>query len=118
VAADATYLADAIKNPSYSRALTELLAKSRTLPSWTLQVLKTSGNYVGSPVVSSTVDGAKYALFHTCKAHDCSENQMELMFSPNGAQAWGAVMESGKSISYLGAPGPAQRSALKTGLQH
>ena len=117
VAADATYLTDAIKTPSYSRALTNLLKNSRNLPSWTKQVLKPSGDYVGNPVVTSTVEGTKYELFNTCKAHDCADNQLELMFSPNGAQAWGAIIVNGKSIAYLGAPSPAQKSALKAALQ-
>jgi len=117
VAADDTYLADAIRNPSYFRALTNLLKEYRDLPRWTKQVLETSGDYVGGTAIYSTVDGTKYELFHTCKAHDCSDNQLEVMFSPNGTQVWGAIMESGKSITYLGAPSPAQQSALKAALQ-
>ncbi len=117
VAANDTYLTDAIKTPSYLRALTNLLKSSRNLPTWTKQVLKTSGDYVGTPVVYSTVDGTRYELFNTCKPHDCSDSKLEVIFSPGGAQAWGAFMEKGKSISYLGAPSPAQQSALKTALQ-
>lgn len=117
VAAEAIYLADVIKDPSYSRALTNLLKHSRTLPSWTKQVLNTSGDYVGSPVVFSTVDGTKYELFHTCKAHNCAGNELEVMFAQGGTQAWGALMEKGKSISYLGVPSLAQQSALMAALQ-
>jgi hypothetical protein len=116
VAADAPYLTDAMKNPSYSRALTNLLKSSRSLPSWTKQILKASGDYVGTPVTYSTVDGIKYELFNACKAHDCADNQLEVMFAPGGTQAWGAVMTNGNSIAYLGTPSPAQQSALQAAL--
>jgi hypothetical protein len=116
IAAD-TYLFDVIKNPSYARALTSLLESSRNLPAWTREVLKTKGDYVGSPVVYSTVEGTRYELFFTCKAHDCADNQLQVMFSPNGAQAWGALKEDGKSIAYLGAPSPAQQAALKSAME-
>jgi hypothetical protein len=116
MATDDTYLTNAIKNPSYSRALTNLLKSSRNLPTWTKQVLKTSGDYVGNPVIYSTVDGTRYELFNTCKAHDCADNQLEVMFAPDGTRAWGASTENGKSIAYLGAPSPAQQSALRAAL--
>jgi Inhibitor of vertebrate lysozyme (Ivy) len=117
LAASDTYLTDAIKNPSYARALTKLFGDSPGLPSWTQQVLKTSGDYVGTPATFATIAGAKYELFHACKAHDCTGNELEVMFAPNGAQAWGALIDNGKPVSYLGAPSPAQQSALKSALQ-
>jgi hypothetical protein len=117
LAASDTYLTDAIKSPSYIRALTKLLGDSAGLPNWTQQLLKTSGDYVGTPAAFATVAGAKYELFHACKAHDCTGNELEVMFAPNGAQAWGALIDNGKPLSYLGAPSPAQQSALKTALQ-
>lgn len=116
-AANQTYLTDAIKNPAYLRSLTNLLKNSRKPPSWTRQVLKTSGNYVGTPVVYSTIDGVRYELFYACKAHDCGNNAMELMFAPHGAKAWAAMVEDGKSMTYLSSPSAAQQAALKKAFQ-
>ncbi len=116
-AANDIYLTDAIKNPSYLRALTSLLKNAHNLPSWTKQILKTSGNYVGDPVTYSTIDGARYELFSSCKPHDCANDQLEIMFAPGGAKAWGAYLQNGKTISYLGAPAPAQQESLKAALQ-
>ena len=117
LAANDIYLTDVIKNPSYLRALTQLLKSAHNLPNWTKQVLKTSGNYVGTPATYSTIGGTRYELFHTCKPHDCSDSRLEVMFSPRGARAWGAFLESGRPIAYLGAPSPAQRAALMTSLR-
>lgn len=112
-AANQAYLTDAIKNPAYLRSLTSLLKNAGKLPSWTRQVLKTSGNYVGTPVAYSTVDGIRYELFYACKPHDCDNNGMELMFAPHGAKVWAAMVQDGKSVTYLGTPNAAQQAALK-----
>lgn len=117
VAANDIYLTDAIKNPSYLRALTSLLKNAHNLPAWTEQVLKMSGNYVGTPVTYSTIDGTRYELFNACKPHDCVDSRLEVMFSPGGTRAWGAFLESGKPISYLDAPNAAQQRALQAALQ-
>jgi hypothetical protein len=116
-AANQTYLTDAIKNPSYLRSLTSLLNNTARLPSWTRQVLKTSGDYVGTPVAYSNAAGIRYELFYACKAHDCADNAMELMFAPNGDRAWAALMEDGRSVTYLGSPSAAQQAALKKAFQ-
>lgn len=117
VATNQTYLSDAIKNPSYLRSLTGLLKNAGHLPSWTRQVLKTSGDYVGTPVAYSTIGGIRYELFYACKPHDCADNAMELMFAPNGAKAWAAMTEDGKSVTYLGSPSLAQQAVLKEAFQ-
>lgn len=116
-AANQIYLTDAIKNPAYLRSLTGLLKSAGKLPSWTRQVLKTSGNYVGTAVAYSTVDGIRYELFYACKPHDCGNNGMELMFAPHGAKVWAAMVEDGKSVTYLGSPNAAQQAALKGAFQ-
>ena len=117
VAANQIYLTDAIKNPSYLRSLTGLLKNAGKLPSWTRQVLKTSGDYVGTPVAYSTIDGIRYELFYACKPHDCADNAMEVMFAPHGAKVWAAMVEDGKSAIYFGSPSAAQQVVLKEAFQ-
>ena len=116
-AANQIYLTDAIKNPAYLRSLTGLLKSAGKLPTWTRQVLKTSGNYVGTAVAYSTVAGTRYELFYACKPHDCGNNGMELMFAPHGVKVWAAIVVDGKSVTYLGSPDAAQQAALKEAFQ-
>ncbi len=116
-AAGDVYLADAIKSPAYAQALTRLLKSAGHLPEWTNELTNRRGNYVGTPVDHVTIAGTRYELFNACKAHDCADNRIEVMFAPNGTQAWGAILIEGKSVSYLGAPSPAQQSALKAAVQ-
>jgi len=40
-----------------------------------------------------------------------------VMFAPKGTKAWGAILVDGKNVTYLGAPSPAQQSALKSAMQ-
>ncbi|MGB6534715.1 MAG: Ivy family c-type lysozyme inhibitor [Xanthobacteraceae bacterium] len=117
VAANNVYLTDAIRNSTYLNALTNLLHSAGKLPPWTQQLLNPTGDYVGNPAAYSTVDGAKYELFYTCMAHECDNNELEVMFAPGGAQAWGALVVDGKTASYLGDPSPAQQAALKAAMQ-
>jgi hypothetical protein len=110
------YLFDVVKKPAYARALTSLLQGAR-LPSWTHNLLSPRGDYVGSPVDDVTIAGTRYELFNACKAHECDSSRVEVMFSPNGTQAWAGVYEAGKPITWLGAPSPAQQEAMKGALQ-
>jgi hypothetical protein len=116
-AAADTYLFDAIKNPSYARALASLLEHAGNLPSWIRETRKTKGNYVASPGAPAAINGSTYEVFFACKPHDCPDSQLAIMFAPNGVQAWGALLEEDKPISYLGAPSEAQQAALKENLQ-
>jgi hypothetical protein len=116
MAAD-VYLADAIKAPAYARALDKLLKSAGHLPDWTSEITKPRGNYVGTPVDHVTIAGTRYELFNACKAHDCADNRLEVMFAPNGAQAWGAILVDGKAVTLLGAPSQVQQDALKKAVQ-
>jgi hypothetical protein len=58
-----------------------------------------------------------YELFYACKPHDCADNAMGLMFAPHGAKAWGAMVEDGKAVSFLGAPNAAQQAVFKEAFQ-
>ncbi len=72
---------------------------------------------MAAPAEYQTIVGTRYELFNGCKAHDCADNRIEVMFAPNGTQAWGAILIDGKTITYLGGPSPAQQSALKAAVQ-
>jgi Inhibitor of vertebrate lysozyme (Ivy) len=98
-AAADVYLFDVIKKPAYARSLKGLLRGAKDLPFWTPNLLSTRGDYVGTPVDYVTVGGVKYELFNACKAHQCDDSRVEVMFAPNGAQAWAGVYQAGKPIT-------------------
>jgi hypothetical protein len=109
------YLFDVVKKPAYAQTLKSLLDKAGKLPNWTREVRKTKGNYVASTATHVAVNGTAYDVFHACEPHECPENQLAIMFAPNGSQAWGVLFEEG-ILSYLGAPSDAQQAVLKKAL--
>ena len=111
------YLSDMIKKPAYARTLKSLLDHAGNLPSWTGEILKLKGNYVGDVATHVAIGGTTYEIFFTCQPHNCDDAELAVMFAPNGTQAWGVLFQEG-AISYLGAPSEAQQAALKKELSH
>jgi hypothetical protein len=111
------YLSDMIKKPAYARALKSLLDHAGNLPTWTGEVLKPKGDNVEGPVTYASIDGTVYESFSNCESQNCSESRLEVMFAPDGAQAWGAFVNRWPlSYVYLGAPSEAQQAMLKKAL--
>ena len=74
--------------------------------------MKGDGNHVDSPANISDVNGTAHQFNHTCMAHDCGDNQMEVMFAPGGRKAWAVVVQAGQPNRFFGAPNGEQRAAL------
>lgn len=113
------YLYDLIKKPTYARSLKALLkdAKEPDFPFWLPNLLSTRGDYVSGPVDYVTVEGVTYGMINACKPHQCDDSRIEVMFAPNGTQAWGGVYQFGKPITWLGTPSAAQQEAMTPPLQ-
>jgi hypothetical protein len=110
------YLFDVIKKPAYAQTLRSLLDQAGNLPSWTREVRKSKGNYVASPAIHAAINGTAYEVFHACEPHECPDDQLAIMFAPNGTQAWGVLLQEG-AISYFGTPSDAQQAVLKKALE-
>jgi hypothetical protein len=117
LAGEGDYLFDAMKKPSYRKAWTGLIRSERNLPSWFGQITG-KGNYVAAPTTSVSVEGVTYQVYFACKAHDCGANKIEVMFAPDGTQAWGALIDQDAPVRYLGNPSPAQAKALQAAIKN
>lgn len=105
-------LSDVIKKPAYAQALKSLFDNADSLPSWAQEIFKPIGYIVERQVNRVNVGRTTYEVFTECMPHDgCEGTALVLMFTPSGAQAWGALFQEG-TISYFGAPSEAQQSAL------
>lgn len=58
-----------------------------------------------------TVAGAKYLLTGSCKNHDCAENNVTILYSPERKLVYGKIRMAGKS-TLIGAPPPAVAKEL------
>lgn len=81
-AEDLPYTADMMQRPNFSKAYHAMVE----LPEW---VSKAAA--VSTPMGNITFNGKSYLVGHLCKPHDCADNQLEIMVSHDGAQAWGLL---------------------------
>jgi len=107
------YLFDMLKEPSYLAAWKAML-KGEQVPSWVASYAKT---FDGPSTPSKTVqlDGKAYLLGYVCKAHDCGDNQLNVLFAPAGKQAWG-LLHTGSDEKWLGKPAADIQAAIKSNL--
>ncbi len=92
-------LSEMLKQPAYRAAWDKMLRGQKV------------------PGVLVEIDGVNYQADHVCKPHDCDGNEFEVLFAPDGRQAWGALVTNGKKPRFFGAPNPKQKQALQDQLQ-
>lgn len=95
-------LGDLLRVPAYASAWRIMLAGD-TPPAW---VKKYAATLDGPPTPSIPVPllGETYTLGFTCKPNDCEENQLYVLFAPDGRDAWGLLATSANGITWLGKP--------------
>jgi hypothetical protein len=113
-AAEGPYLFDLMKQPAYRAAWTGMLA-GETVPAWVEDYAKTLDG-PATPSLDISAGDAAYTLAFTCKAHDCGDNQLYVLFSRGGAKAWGLLL-TGTQRKWLGAPDNAIQDAILSGIE-
>jgi hypothetical protein len=106
---DGPYLFDLLKQQSYLAAWNGML-EGASVPAWVKNYAK-SFDGPSNPSKNVTVGGKAYTLGWVCKAHDCGDNQLHVLFAPGAAQAWGLLVVSGKQ-TWLGGPDAPIKSAI------
>lgn len=83
-------------------------------PAWLRRYLDLHG--AESPATLINVAGASYQVFTSCKPHDCFTS-FAVIFSPDGAVAWGAMADYGAEPQFYGAPDASVAEALRRALR-
>jgi hypothetical protein len=107
------YLFDMLKEPSYLAAWKAMLSGER-VPAWVANYAKTFDG-PSNPSKTVTIGGKAYLLGYVCKAHDCGDNQLHVLFAPAGKQAWGLLL-TGEKQSWLGKPDAVIQTAIKSNM--
>jgi Inhibitor of vertebrate lysozyme (Ivy) len=110
-----TYLPDLMEQPAYLKAWKAMLA-GETVPPWVDSFTKTQ-NATSAPAKSIPVGGQPYTLGWICKPHDCGDNQLYVLFTPEARQAWGLLISPGDKRQWIGRPDPAIQAAILSGVQ-
>ena len=84
-----------------------------SVPDWVSHYAKTFDG-PATPSKSVAVGSETYTLAWVCKAHDCGDNQLNVLFLSGGKRAW--VLSDGKE-SWLGQPDAAIQAAIRSGAQ-
>lgn len=109
------YLYDLLKDHDHLAAWNGMLA-GETVPAWLKSYAKTF-NGPATPSKAVPIGGQPYTLAWACKAHDCGDNQVYVLFAPGARQAWGLLITPGDKRTWLGRPDPAIQAAILTGVQ-
>jgi len=105
------YLFDLLHRPQYRRAYNAMLGTSPSVPKWIARYSKT-GDGPSQPAQDLKVDGDTYLLADVCKTHDCDDHKLQVIFAPDGQQAWGRTLENG-SMTWISYPSPGVRKAVE-----
>ncbi len=112
--AEEPYLFDLLKQQSYLSAWKAMLA-GESVPKWVANYARTFDG-PSSPAKEVSVGAETYTLGWVCKAHDCGDNQLYVLFSPGGGRAWGLLVTGGNE-KWLGGPDAAIQAAIKSGVE-
>jgi inhibitor of lysozyme (Ivy) len=108
------FLFDLLEKDSYLKAWNAMLAGA-TVPPWVKNYAK-SFDGPANPSKDIAVGGETYTLAWVCKTHDCGDNQVYVLFAPGARQAWGLLLSPGDKRTWLGAPDPAIKAAIESGM--
>lgn len=105
------YLFDLLRRPQYRRSYNAMLSSAPSAPKWIADYSKTL-NGPSQPARDIKAEGETYLLADVCKVHDCLDHKLQVVFAPDGRQAWGRVYENG-STTWIGHPSPALRRSVE-----
>ena len=107
-------LGEMMKLPKYIYAWQGMMS-GETPPQWVKDYATTlDGPPV--PTIPAPLDGEIYTLGFTCKPNECEENQLYILFAPEGRDAW-AMLVAPSGVSWLGQPDERIQKAITSGLR-
>jgi hypothetical protein len=116
--AELPYLFDRLKTPAYRKSVRAILQGPKVQP-WVADFVQHAGPAVCIPGKRVTVSKKVYEVYGACRPHQCSAEQLKVMYTPGGKQAWAVQREQGDKraanqdqITFFGNPGETMRKAL------
>lgn len=107
-------LVELMLRPNYLTAFKKMLGTT-PVAEWIVDFTKTLD---GPPTPSADLlaGGTIYTLAFTCKPNGCDSHQLFVLFTGDGSQAWGFLLENGQQ-TWLGDPSDKIKEAILSRLQ-
>lgn len=102
-------LVELMIRPNYLTAYKKMLGTT-PVAEWVIDFAKTLD---GPPIPSADLfaGGTIFTLAFTCKPNECDNHQLFVLFTGDGSQAWGLLVEGGQQ-SWLGDPNDKIKEAI------
>lgn len=110
------YLFDILAKPAYLKSWNAMLAGEKGVDAWLARYAKTKDG-PSSPGKRVAVGGAAHYVGNVCKTHDCGDNRFFVLFTADGAKAWGLLVRDGSKERFFGNPDDAQKAALRAAVR-
>ena len=107
------YLFDLLAKPTYHKSWNALFLGETNVDYWIAQYSKTKNGPAG-PGKKVNLGNIEYQINNVCKTHDCGDNQLYVLFAPNGAKAWGFLLKNGEQERFFGNPDDEKKKALRS----
>lgn len=101
--AEGEYLFELLEQPKYLKTWDTLISSQENVASWLATYSKTQ-NGPTSPGVAIHSDGKDYQINFVCKTHDCGNNKFYVLFSADGNDAWGLLLNNQGEEKFFGDP--------------
>ncbi len=110
VAEEPAFLFDALRLPRFKAAWNTLVKDVQPTPDWLLHFNDFDGE--AGDLKPVMIGGKPFRLSFVCKPQDCKGHKFEVLFTADGARAWGALGGGDEPPAFFGGPDPAQQEAL------
>jgi Inhibitor of vertebrate lysozyme (Ivy) len=108
-------LGELLKVPKYIYAW-QLMVSGETPPEWVKEYAKTLEG-PPTPTIPVPFGGEIYTLGFTCKPNACENNQLYVLFAPEGRDAWGMLATPETGVTWLGRPDQRIQDAITNALR-
>jgi hypothetical protein len=108
-------LAGLLKEASFRQSWDKLFVGEDSVPGW-IETFAQTSNGVVTPSTDVTIGGQTFIHATLCEPHDCGNNQLNVVFTETGDDAWALLVEhpdGGTTVRLFGDPGTATAAALK-----
>jgi len=103
-----------MKQPAYIYGWQNMMS-GETPPQW-VKDYAASLDGPPTPTIPVPLDGESYILGFTCKPNACEDNQLYVLFAPEGRDAWGLLVTP-EGTSWLGRPSERIQDAIHSSLR-